>query len=319
MLRSFGIYERTVAEMSKREYFAKKNKKSEEVESVEVETNVEGTKVVPSEPTDAEILAEEREKCEAMSKSELIDYAICMKENFDGSIKQRDILEKSINPLRSSNKELSLQNEDLKKANDELADKLAEAESRIANYELEVGKAGEQQERIKELEETLKNKEGALKRAESEYDRSVKMKENRFDETVKKLQDELKEAKAEIKTLKADLKKAEKMADSSVATADALKSQYLEDNLREELMREDEEAVNARIDAFFDKMSGEIKDLKADLKTERAERFQAKRQIMADEAAEREEKAKNAEEIRKLKESLVTLQRVIEAKEAEEA
>lgn len=196
---------------------------------------------------------------------------------------------------------------------------LSEAEDEIDELE----DAKDEVERLKserdELLEKIKDKDNASKSAQFNLERSHKAETDKLNDRVETLTAELKEAKAEIKKLTADLKKANKKAGDSEVIVDKMSARYLEDNLREELMLEDEEAVNAQIDECVDEVIDMFKDLKANIKAKRAARFTAKKQIMLDEAATRAEKAKNAEEIKRLKESLATLQHVIEAKEAEEA
>ena len=190
-------------------------------------------------------------------------------------------------------------------------------------YEEIVGANAELQEKLNDLSNASKmtqlNLEKAHKRELEELNKSHDAEVESLKTTVEDLQHELKSEKTEVRNLTSELKRARKKADSSEATVTAMESRYLEDNLREELFLEDEEAVNAEIDACVDEVLEKFEDLKANIKAKRAERFQNKRQIMADKVAAREEKAKNAEEIKRLKESLATLQHVIEAKEAEEA
>ena len=193
--------------MAKRDY-----KDTIVLEPTEVE---EITEVVEEEVDEKRsLLEEEREKCEKMSKGELVDYALQVKENLWCSHEEREKLQDSIKPLENKNKEFSTKISDLEKDKRDLIEKLQEIKSRMGNLEREAGRAEKLTKQVSELEETITNKDKAAKNTQLNLERSHKAEADGLNESIKQLKDELKESKAEIKRLKADLKKAEDRADS---------------------------------------------------------------------------------------------------------
>lgn len=194
--------------MAKRDY-----KDTIVLEPTEVE---EITEVVAEEEVDEKrsLLEEEREKCEKMSKGELVDYALQTKENLLCSHEEREKLQDSVKPLDAKNKELSAKVSDLEKEKRELIGKLQEIKTRVGSLEREVGKAEMLNKQVSDLKEQITNKEKASKSTQFNLERNHKAETDSLNETIKQLKDELKESKAETKKLKADLKKAEERADS---------------------------------------------------------------------------------------------------------
>ena len=193
--------------MAKRDY-----KDTIVLEPTEVE---EITEVVEEEVDEKRsLLEEEREKCEKMSKGELVDYALQAKENLWCSHEEREKLQDSVKPLEDKNKELSTKVSDLEKEKRELIGKLQEIKSRVGNLEREAGRAEKLTKQVSELEEVITNKDKAAKNTQLNLERSHKAEADGLNESIKQLKDELKESKAEIKKLKVDLKKAEDRADS---------------------------------------------------------------------------------------------------------
>ena len=193
--------------MAKRDY-----KDTIVLEPTEVE---EITEVVEEEVDEKRsLLEEEREKCEKMSKGELVDYVLQVKENLWCSHEEREKLQDSIKPLENKNKEFSTKISDLEKDKRDLIEKLQEIKSRMGNLEREAGRAEKLTKQVSELEETITNKDKAAKNTQLNLERSHKAEADGLNESIKQLKDELKESKTEIKRLKADLKKAEDRADS---------------------------------------------------------------------------------------------------------
>lgn len=283
-----------------------------EVAEVEVETN--------DEPTGIEARKrEEREKCEAMSNDDLIEYVLQTKENLWGSYEQREKLEEGIKPLEDKNKELSIQVSDLEKDKKELIDKMTELKEKFGNLERKAALVDELKEQVSELQGEIKDKDNAAKNTQLNLEKSHKKETDDLTGTIAELEKKLEGAKTEIKILTADLKKAVRKANDSEATADELKEKYLEDDLREELMAEDQEAVEAELDTFIENQQKELDLLKNRLKSGRKERFEAKKLEMEERRADAEEDQRLANEIREDEEYEAKLRARTEAKKAKKA
>ena len=200
--------------MAKKDYF-KKNKEVVvngeviDVEDVEVKANEEAAEANEIDEREAR-KNEEREKCEAMSKDDLINYLLQTKENLWGSYDQREKLEESVKPLEESNRELSLKVSDLEKDKRELIDKLTEVKGKISDLEHKADQVDELENQISELEEQMENKDNAAKNTQFNLEKSHKKETDGLNETISQLKEELKNSKAEVKKLTTELKKSEK-------------------------------------------------------------------------------------------------------------
>lgn len=197
--------------MAKKDYF-KKNKdvvvdgEVIDVEDIEVKANEAAAETNGIESR----IEEEREKCEAMSHDDLVNYLLQTKENLWGSYDQREKLEESIEPLEKSNRELEKQVSELENDKKELIGKLEEVKVKIHDFELKAERVDELEKQLLGLEEQMENKDNAAKNMQFNLEKSHKKETEGLNETISQLKSELKDSKAEAKKLATDLKKAEK-------------------------------------------------------------------------------------------------------------
>ena len=181
-------FEGKVNKMAKKDHLRwnKKEAVSDEVidiAEVEVETN--------NEPDEIETRKrEEREKCEAMSNDELIDYTLQTLENLWSSHEQREKLAESIRPLEDKVKEQSIQISDDEKDKKELIDKITELREKIGKLERKAALVDGLEEQVSDLQGEIKDKDDAMDTMKVNYGSSVE-----------KLESELAATKTENATL----------------------------------------------------------------------------------------------------------------------
>lgn len=154
--------------------------------------------------------AEEREKCQAMSKDVLVEYLIQTKENLWCSHAQRDQLgniisdkNKEIAELNDSHRELEGKISELKREIEKLQDEMSQQEE-THEHEIEGQKSAndvklENQRKDFEAEKLTLQKEYAAKAAEAEKkaearaDKQIKASEAKQNKQIKKLEDKISE------------------------------------------------------------------------------------------------------------------------------